>query len=73
MEILRLGPERPTDPDEAPHALLEGVSSGPRPNGKQGPLAGRAGLAAGKQRLAGRELRGRCRVGGLGPQTVLKP
>lgn len=41
------------DLDEAPHALLEGISSDPRQNGKQGPLAGWAGLAAGKQRLAG--------------------
>lgn len=39
-----------TDPDEA---LLERVYSDPRQIGKQGPLAGRAGLAAGKQRLAG--------------------
>lgn len=42
-----------TDLDEAPHALLEGISNDPRQNGKQGPLADRAGLAAGKQRLAG--------------------
>ncbi|XP_032167218.1 transport and Golgi organization protein 2 homolog isoform X3 [Mustela erminea] len=30
-----------TDPDEEPHALLEGVSSNPRQNGRHGPLAGR--------------------------------
>lgn len=61
-----------TDPDEEPHAILEGVSSNPRQNGRHGPLAGRSVSLRESKDWRGWELRGRCRMGGL-RASVLKP